>query len=268
MMRGVGTWAVAVRLPHGKPQSATRPQRRLGRQRATPPRRPNGRSATAGSRPRHRARPDGEPLGEIDVHRESSPRRSRSAGGAAADHPRRHRAVRVAQDRHARRSASPPTRSSTSPRRRSAARPGASRSSCRSPSRSASSSSCRSTLANFWKDDARQLGRVRRAVEKLIRIAIFLGYLWAISRIPDLRRVFEYHGAEHKVISCYEAGDAARPRERAALLALPRALRHQLPADRDDHRRLRLRPDRPAGAALADPLADPRPPSSPGSPTR
>jgi uncharacterized protein YqhQ len=43
-------------------------------------------------------------------------------------------------------------------------------------------------------------------VEKLIRIAIFLTYLWAISRMRDLQRVFEYHGAEHKTISCYEAG--------------------------------------------------------------
>jgi uncharacterized protein YqhQ len=43
-------------------------------------------------------------------------------------------------------------------------------------------------------------------VEKLIRVAIFLLYLWAISRMRDLQRVFEYHGAEHKVISCYEAG--------------------------------------------------------------
>jgi uncharacterized protein YqhQ len=43
-------------------------------------------------------------------------------------------------------------------------------------------------------------------VEKLIRITIFLVYLWAISRIKDLQRVFEYHGAEHKTISCYEAG--------------------------------------------------------------
>jgi len=43
-------------------------------------------------------------------------------------------------------------------------------------------------------------------VEKLIRITIFLGYLWAISRLKDLQRVFEYHGAEHKTISCYEAG--------------------------------------------------------------
>jgi uncharacterized protein YqhQ len=43
-------------------------------------------------------------------------------------------------------------------------------------------------------------------VEKLIRIAIFLGYLVLISRMRTLRRLFEYHGAEHKTISCYEAG--------------------------------------------------------------
>ncbi len=43
-------------------------------------------------------------------------------------------------------------------------------------------------------------------VEKLIRITIFLGYIWLISRMKDLQRVFEYHGAEHKTISCYEAG--------------------------------------------------------------
>jgi uncharacterized protein YqhQ len=43
-------------------------------------------------------------------------------------------------------------------------------------------------------------------IEKAIRITIFVGYLWAISRIADLQRVFEYHGAEHKTISCYEAG--------------------------------------------------------------
>ena len=43
-------------------------------------------------------------------------------------------------------------------------------------------------------------------VEKLIRITIFLVYLSAVSRLRDLQRVFEYHGAEHKAISCYEAG--------------------------------------------------------------
>jgi uncharacterized protein YqhQ len=43
-------------------------------------------------------------------------------------------------------------------------------------------------------------------VEKVIRISIFLAYLWLISRMRDLQRVFEYHGAEHKTISNYEAG--------------------------------------------------------------
>jgi uncharacterized protein YqhQ len=53
-------------------------------------------------------------------------------------------------------------------------------------------------------------------VEGCLRSAIFLGYLWLLSRMRDLRRVFEYHGAEHKVISCYEAGDPLVP-ERATL---------------------------------------------------
>jgi uncharacterized protein YqhQ len=43
-------------------------------------------------------------------------------------------------------------------------------------------------------------------VEGILRTAIFLGYIALLSRLRDLRRVFEYHGAEHKTISCYEAG--------------------------------------------------------------
>jgi uncharacterized protein YqhQ len=42
-------------------------------------------------------------------------------------------------------------------------------------------------------------------VEGVLRTTIFLGYLVMLSRLRDLRRVFEYHGAEHKTISCYEA---------------------------------------------------------------
>jgi uncharacterized protein YqhQ len=52
-------------------------------------------------------------------------------------------------------------------------------------------------------------------VEGLVRTGIFVGYLFAISRLEDLRRVFQYHGAEHKTISCFEAGDELAP-ERAA----------------------------------------------------
>lgn len=42
-------------------------------------------------------------------------------------------------------------------------------------------------------------------VEKLIRVVILLAYLFLLSRLHDLRRIFEYHGAEHKAIFCYEA---------------------------------------------------------------
>ena len=51
-------------------------------------------------------------------------------------------------------------------------------------------------------------------VEGILRIAILIGYIVAISRLAELRGVFEYHGAEHKTISCYEAGDELIP-ERA-----------------------------------------------------
>jgi uncharacterized protein YqhQ len=53
-------------------------------------------------------------------------------------------------------------------------------------------------------------------VEGVLRTAIFIGYIAVISKLPDLRRVFEYHGAEHKTISCFEAGDELKP-ERAKL---------------------------------------------------
>lgn len=53
-------------------------------------------------------------------------------------------------------------------------------------------------------------------VEGALRTVIFLGYLALLAKLPDLRRTFEYHGAEHKTISCYEAGDELVP-ERAAL---------------------------------------------------
>ena len=43
--------------------------------------------------------------------------------------------------------------------------------------------------------------------EGAIRIALLVGYILAISALEDMRRVFQYHGAEHKVVSAYEAGD-------------------------------------------------------------
>ncbi|MGD8814223.1 MAG: DUF1385 domain-containing protein [Anaerolineales bacterium] len=42
--------------------------------------------------------------------------------------------------------------------------------------------------------------------EGLIRLGLLVGYIWAIGFMPDIRRVFSYHGAEHKTINAYEAG--------------------------------------------------------------
>jgi uncharacterized protein YqhQ len=48
-------------------------------------------------------------------------------------------------------------------------------------------------------------------VEGLIRVGIFIAYLALISLFPDLRRVFQYHAAEHKAINAYEAGEELEP---------------------------------------------------------
>ena len=55
--------------------------------------------------------------------------------------------------------------------------------------------------------------------EGLFRIVIFVGYVWAISLMKDIRRTFMYHGAEHKTIFCYEQGlpltvENVRPQKR------------------------------------------------------
>lgn len=47
---------------------------------------------------------------------------------------------------------------------------------------------------------------VRELIQGGMRLALFIGYLVAISRLPDIQRVFGYHGAEHKAINAYEAG--------------------------------------------------------------
>lgn len=53
-------------------------------------------------------------------------------------------------------------------------------------------------------------------VDGLIRVAMFVAYLWGVSKFPDMARVFEYHGAEHKSIHAFESGksldaDGSRP---------------------------------------------------------
>jgi uncharacterized protein YqhQ len=47
---------------------------------------------------------------------------------------------------------------------------------------------------------------VRSSIEQLIKLTVFVLYVWGVSFMPDIKRVFMYHGAEHKTIFCYEAG--------------------------------------------------------------
>lgn len=47
---------------------------------------------------------------------------------------------------------------------------------------------------------------IKTLIEGLVRIGIFLGYVLLVSQMEDIKRVFQYHGAEHKTIFCYEAG--------------------------------------------------------------
>ena len=52
--------------------------------------------------------------------------------------------------------------------------------------------------------------------EGIVRLLLIVGYVWVISLMPDMRRVFSYHGAEHKTVNAYEAGmrltvDKVRP---------------------------------------------------------
>lgn len=58
------------------------------------------------------------------------------------------------------------------------------------------------SVINRWITDNEL---VRNLIEGVVRIAIFLAYMFLCSRMKDMKRVFSYHGAEHKTIRCYEA---------------------------------------------------------------
>jgi uncharacterized protein YqhQ len=52
---------------------------------------------------------------------------------------------------------------------------------------------------------------VQHLIEGVVRLALFLGYVWAIGFLPEIKRVFGYHGAEHKAINAYEQGVELTP---------------------------------------------------------
>ncbi|HIE50848.1 MAG TPA: DUF1385 domain-containing protein [Armatimonadetes bacterium] len=63
-------------------------------------------------------------------------------------------------------------------------------------------------LADFLKRWLGDHPLLLNLVEGLVRFALFLGYLWGVAQLPDIRRVFAYHGAEHKVVNAFEQGEA------------------------------------------------------------
>jgi uncharacterized protein YqhQ len=67
------------------------------------------------------------------------------------------------------------------------------------------------TLAAKWLSPLGAGALVVSIIEGVIRLALFLLYLWGIGFMPDIRRVFAYHGAEHKTINAYENGAPLTP---------------------------------------------------------
>ncbi|MBQ7283910.1 MAG: DUF1385 domain-containing protein [Oscillospiraceae bacterium] len=51
------------------------------------------------------------------------------------------------------------------------------------------------------------LGSFKAVVEGMLKLAIFFVYMWGVTYVEDVKRLFMYHGAEHKTIACYEAGE-------------------------------------------------------------
>ena len=56
---------------------------------------------------------------------------------------------------------------------------------------------------------------VRSSIEQLLKLTIFVIYVWAVSFMKDIKRVFMYHGAEHKTINCIEHGEELTPENAA-----------------------------------------------------
>ena len=66
-------------------------------------------------------------------------------------------------------------------------------------------------LINLFAEPNLDLGVWRAVIEGALKICIFMSYLLLVGLMPDIRRTFEYHGAEHKSIACYESGEELTP---------------------------------------------------------
>ena len=65
------------------------------------------------------------------------------------------------------------------------------------------------TLTIRWFDTP--LGAWQKVIEGILKMSIFVLYLWLVSFMKDIKRTFMYHGAEHKTIACFEAGEELTP---------------------------------------------------------
>lgn len=70
------------------------------------------------------------------------------------------------------------------------------------------------TIASLFKGII-SAGWIKTLIEGIIKIIIFILYMWLVSFMPDIKRTFEYHGAEHKSIACYESGMELTPENAA-----------------------------------------------------
>ena len=78
------------------------------------------------------------------------------------------------------------------------------------------------------------------AIDGVFRVAIFVLFLLIISRMKDMNRVFEYHGAEHKTVYNFEARENADSRECPEVFHASSAMRNELSAGRDDRQHHRV----------------------------
>ncbi len=66
-------------------------------------------------------------------------------------------------------------------------------------------------LFNYARGRVVESGLAANILEGIFRVLLFLGYLWLIGRMKEIRRVFQYHGAEHKTIAAYEHQEPLEP---------------------------------------------------------
>ena len=92
-------------------------------------------------------------------------------------------------------------------------------------------------------------------IEGVVQLSILVLYIWFVGRTKDGRRIFSYHGAEHKTINAYEAGDGSAAGDRQPLPDRASTLRNGLPADGCIRQRLALLAYRTTAVRPADSLA-------------